>query len=70
MKKQIQIHPLIRANIAAISEAFNQIGWNKPVSLFEGYLKEQEAGEQLVWVAHCKREFAGYVTLKWQSGYP
>ncbi|MDX1924071.1 MAG: GNAT family N-acetyltransferase [Rickettsiaceae bacterium] len=24
----------------------------------------------LVWVAHFKGEFAGYVTLKWQSQYP
>ncbi len=70
MKNQIQIRPLIREDIAAISEAFNQIDWNKPLSLFARYLKEQEAGERLVWVAHLKDEFAGYVTLKWQSGYP
>ncbi len=70
MKNQIQIRPLIREDIAAISEAFNEIGWNKPATLFERYLKEQEAGERLVWVAHFKGEFAGYVTLKWQSQYP
>lgn len=57
-------------HIPSISEAFNQIGWNKPASLFAGYLKDQEAGERLVWVAHFKGEFAGYVTLKWQSKYP
>jgi GNAT superfamily N-acetyltransferase len=62
--------PLIREDIAAISEAFNEIGWNKPATLFERYLKEQEAGERLVWVTHFKGEFAGYVTLKWQSQYP
>lgn len=65
-----RIRTLIREDIAAISEAFNEIGWNKPPSLFEGYLKEQDAGERLVWVAHFKGEFAGYVTLKWQSQYP
>lgn len=70
MKNQIQIRPLKREDIAAISEAFKQIGWNKPASLFEGYLKEQEAGERLVWVAYVKDEFAGYVTLMWQSQYP
>ncbi len=57
-------------HIPAMSEAFNQIGWNKPVSLFTGYLKEQEAGERLVWVAHVQDKFTGYVTLKWQSQYP
>jgi GNAT superfamily N-acetyltransferase len=49
---------------------FHQIGWDKSASLFEAYLKEQEAGERLVWVAHVQDEFAGYVTLKWQSEYP
>ncbi|WPY00703.1 GNAT family N-acetyltransferase [Candidatus Trichorickettsia mobilis] len=70
MKNLIQIRHFIEEDIAVISDAFNQIGWNKPASLFAGYLKEQEAGERLVWVAHVKDEFAGYVTLKWQSQYP
>lgn len=65
----VLIRPLIREDIAAISGAFNQIGWNKPESLFAGYLKEQELCERVVWVAHVHDEFAGYVTLKWQSGY-
>ena len=66
---EVFIRSLIKEDIVAISEAFNQIGWNKPASIFEAYLKEQEAGERLVWVAHFKGEFAGYVTLKWQSQY-
>jgi len=64
MKNHTQIHTLIRQEVASISDVFNQIGWNKPPSPFAGYLKEQEAGERLVWVAHFKGEFAGYVTLK------
>lgn len=70
MKNHTQIHTLISQDVAVISEAFNQIGWHKPTSLFEGYLNEQKADERLVWVAHFKGEFAGYVTLKWQSQYP
>ena len=70
MKNHTQIHTLISQEVAVISEAFNEIGWNKPVSLFEGYLKEQEAGERFVWVAHVYDQFAGYITLKWQSQYP
>ncbi len=66
---EVFIRSLIKEDIVAISEAFNQIGWNKPASIFEAYLKEQEAGERLVWVAHFKGEFAGYVSLKWQSQY-
>ena len=66
----VLIGPLIREDIVAISEAFNQIGWNKPASLFARYLKEKEAGERLVWVAHVHEQFAGYITLKWRSSYP
>lgn len=66
----ISIKILDYFGILPISEAFNQIGWNKPLSLFEAYLKEQEIGARIVWVAHFKGEFAGYVTLKWQSQYP
>ena len=39
-------------------------------SLFARYLKEQEAAERLLWVAHVHAQFPGYVTLKWQSQYP
>ncbi|WP_331831658.1 GNAT family N-acetyltransferase [Orientia tsutsugamushi] len=46
------------------------MGWNKPASLFEGYLKEQEAGERIVWMAHVHEQFASYITLKLQSQYP
>ena len=66
---EILISSCIRDDIDLISAAFNEIGWNKPVSLFEEYLTEQELGARLVWVAHAKDKFAGYVTLKWQSQY-
>ena len=69
MKNQIQIRHLIEEDITVISDAFNQIGWNKLASLFARYLREQEAGERLVFVAHVQDEIAGYVTLKWQSQY-
>ena len=64
------IRSLTEEDIVAISEAFNKIGWNKPASLFARYLKEQEAGERIVWVAHVHEQFAGYITLKWRSSYP
>lgn len=69
MNDKIQIRLIIKEDIAVISDVFNQIGWNKPVLLFTEYLKEQEAGERLVWVAHVQEQCAGYVTLKWQSKY-
>lgn len=69
-RSDVLIRTLIEEDIIEISEVFNKIGWNKPASLFEGYLKQQGAGERIVSVAHFKGEFAGYVTLKWQSQYP
>jgi GNAT superfamily N-acetyltransferase len=59
----VLIRPLIEEDIVAISGAFNQIGWNKPASLFGGYFREVEQGERIVWVAHVHDQFAGYVTL-------
>ena len=56
MNNQIQIRPLVREDIKPILKAFNQIGWNKPPSLFEIYLKEQETGERLIWVAFINRQ--------------
>ena len=57
-------------DVGLISEAFAQIGWDKPVSLFEGYLSEQKAGHRLVLVAYVGDEFVGYLTIKWESSYP
>ena len=68
--KDVFIRSLTEEDIKAIVSSFHQIGWDKSPSLFEGYLKEQELGARIVWVAHFKGEFAGYVTLKWQSQYP
>lgn len=64
------IRSLTEEDIKAIVSSFHQIGWNKPASLFKEYLKEQELGARIVWVAHFHEQFAGYITLKWQSKYP
>lgn len=66
----ILIQPLIEEEISSISQAFHDLGWDKPVSLFQGYLEEQETGERLIWKAMVSKQFAGYITLKWASEYP
>jgi GNAT superfamily N-acetyltransferase len=68
--QEYSVSPLVADHIPSISVAFNQVGWNKPVSLFAGYVKEIEQGERLVWVAFVHQQFAGYITLKWRSAYP
>lgn len=60
---------LRQSDIPLIVAAFTDIGWNKPASLYQKYLEEQEAAQRCVWVVFKKDVFAGYVTLKWQSGY-
>lgn len=60
---------LSRDDIPHIVSAFMDIDWNKPTSLYQKYLKEQENDQRCVWVAFKDNDFAGYVTLKWHSDY-
>ena len=52
-----------------ISEAFTALGWDKPVTQYEKYLAEQRAGLRSVLVATVDDEYAGYVTVRWESPY-
>ncbi len=48
----------------------SSMGGGHTPSLYERYLAEQEKGERLVLVAFTDEDFAGYVTIHWQSDYP
>ncbi len=52
-----------------ISAAFTEIGWEKPASQYERYLKEQASGKRTVLVATLDGTFAGYLTINWQPKY-
>ncbi|WP_405068801.1 GNAT family N-acetyltransferase [Kribbella sp. NBC_01510] len=52
-----------------ISAAFTALGWDKPVAQYETYLADQRAGSRDVLVATVADEFAGYVTVRWESPY-
>ena len=67
---EISIRAFDRRDIEPMAAAFQALGWNKPASLYEGYLAEQSAGERLALLAFADGEFAGYVTIRWQSDYP
>jgi GNAT superfamily N-acetyltransferase len=72
----LNIRILQSSDIQSIAAAFAELGWDKPASQYEQYLSEQEAGQRVVLVAfsglqHLQTlEFAGYVTICWQSHYP
>ena len=63
------IRPLERKDIPEIAEAFRQLGWNKPASQYERYLGQQELGVRDVYVAFVDGQFAGYLTICWESSY-
>jgi len=65
----IDLRPLTYADIDEVVMAFHRIGWDKPTSLFQHYLDEQQNGARTVLIARDNNRFCGYVTLKWTSDY-
>lgn len=65
----VSFKALTIADIPAIVDAFQKANWPKEARIFEFYYREQVRGERIVWVAYVSNQFAGYVTLKWQSQY-
>lgn len=66
----LEIRELQKNDVLIISNAFNEIGWNKPVSQYERYLAEQGEGKRQVFAAFEDNEFAGYLTIVFESNYP
>lgn len=64
-----EIRSLQQNDIPLLVSAFKEIGWNKPASLYEKYVEEQDKQQRGVWVAFKDGLFLGYVTLKWYSEY-
>lgn len=68
--KSLAIRTLEERDIAPIFAAFSDLGWDKPRSLYERYLSEQQRGSRTIFVALSGRDFAGYVTINWNPSYP
>lgn len=67
--ENFEIRLLQESDPEIISAAFTKIGWNKPTAQYEQYFAEQKMGSRSVLVATIAGEFAGYVTVIWQSYY-
>ncbi len=65
----LSIANLDKQHIPMMVNAFALLGWQKPASLFENYLHDQQQGNRVVWVAFIDGQFSGYVTLKLHSAY-
>jgi len=66
----LMIRLLEEPDCYVISQAFNVQGWDKPKAQYIKYLEEQRAKKRSVLVAFRDGEFAGYLTICWQSAYP
>lgn len=64
-----ELQPFSEKDIDTIVVSFAHADWPKPRSTFEVYLEEQQNAKRVVWVAYSDQQFAGYVTLKWESQY-
>jgi GNAT superfamily N-acetyltransferase len=67
---EIEIRKMKADDCRMISEAFSAQGWNKPEKQYRSYLDEQNADERGVLLAFLDNQFAGYLTIKWDSYYP
>ncbi len=68
-KVQAHIQLFDRLDIPEIAEAFKELGWHKPSSQYERYLMEQVLKIRDMYIARVKGQFAGYLTICWQSTY-
>ena len=66
----LTVRTLREDDLDTVVAAFGALGWEKPRSLYERYLTEQEAGHRTVFFAVLDGVFAGYVTLNLRPSYP
>jgi len=68
-KSKLNIRLLDIRDVPQIAGAFKKLGWNKPPSQYERYALEQALDVRDVYVAFVEDQFAGYLTICWQSSY-
>src|SRR3990167_1714067 len=61
---KLEICTLNDVHIEEIVSAFKSIGWNKPKSIYETYIKEENQNLRSIFIAKFHGQFCGYVTIK------
>ena len=69
IKVQADIRLFENKDIPEITAAFQEIGWDKPASQYERYLMDQVFKVRVMYIARVEGQFAGYLTICWQSSY-
>ena len=70
MNEQIVIREMIKSDCELIARAFAEQGWEKPVNQYLDYFRESIENKRLILLAEFDGQFAGYVTIIWDSTYP
>jgi GNAT superfamily N-acetyltransferase len=70
MPENLLIRPLAKDDPERICAAFTAQGWDKPAAQYVDYLQQSREGKRAVLLAESDGDFAGYVTLVWESEYP
>jgi GNAT superfamily N-acetyltransferase len=70
MNAPITLQEMQASDPPVLAAASAARGWDKPLSQCARYWRESQAGSRLILVARCEGEFAGYVTVVWESDYP
>ncbi len=69
MGHSIKVREMRDQDARVIARAFVAQGCDKPLSQYDGYYCDQSEGTRLILVAEVSGEFAGYLTVVWQSHY-
>jgi GNAT superfamily N-acetyltransferase len=70
MASTIVIRELEARDCEVLAAAFLAQGWHKPAEQYRRYLEESLSGARRVLLAEAAGQFAGYLTIVWDSDYP
>ncbi|MEL7342768.1 MAG: GNAT family N-acetyltransferase, partial [Bacteroidota bacterium] len=70
MSSALLLRDIQLSDCISISTAFKAQGWNKAESKYREYCRLQAEGIRDIIIAELAGEFAGYLTILWQSEYP